>query len=78
MILSIVLKQDQAQFTRHCLILDAHNIPLITDWNDWFGRGGIITVLRPKWYRILFANVETYYEEAYRKKVRGLQLYPQL
>jgi glycosyltransferase involved in cell wall biosynthesis len=49
-----------------------HRIPLVTDWNDWFGRGGIITILRPKWYQILMGGVETYYEEAFRKKGAGL------
>ena len=32
----------------------------------------IITVLRPKWYRILLGGVETYYEEAFRKKGAGI------
>jgi glycosyltransferase involved in cell wall biosynthesis len=49
-----------------------HNIPLITDWNDWFGRGGIISILRPKWYQYLFGGMETYYEEAYRMRGDGL------
>ncbi len=49
-----------------------HQIPLITDWNDWFGREGVITVLRPKWYRILFGGMETYYEEAFRKAGKGI------
>ena len=49
-----------------------HRIPLLTDWNDWFGRGGIITVLRPKWYRLFFERVETHYEEAFRKKGAGV------
>jgi glycosyltransferase involved in cell wall biosynthesis len=47
-------------------------IPLITDWNDWFGRGGIISVLRPRWYQVLFGGIETYYEEAFRKRADGL------
>lgn len=48
------------------------NIPLITDWNDWFGRGGLIEVLRPRWYRVLFGGLETYYEEAFRARADGL------
>jgi glycosyltransferase involved in cell wall biosynthesis len=48
------------------------NIPLITDWNDWFGRGGLIEVLRPRWYKILLGGFETYFEEAYRKQADGL------
>lgn len=46
-------------------------IPMLTDWNDWFGRGGIITILRPKWYQLLLGGVETYYEEAFRTKAEG-------
>ena len=46
-------------------------LPLITDWNDWFGRGGIIDVLRPRWYQVLFGPMETYYEEAFRNKADG-------
>ena len=48
-----------------------HNIPLFSDWNDWFGRGGIIEILRPKWYRVLFGGFETYYEEAFRSRCVG-------
>lgn len=48
------------------------HIPLITDWNDWFGRGGLIEVLRPIWYRIFFGKFETYFEEAFRNKGDGL------
>jgi glycosyltransferase involved in cell wall biosynthesis len=47
-------------------------IPMITDWIDWWGRGGIIDELRPAWYRLLFGRVETYYEEAFRTRVEGL------
>jgi glycosyltransferase involved in cell wall biosynthesis len=49
-----------------------HKIPFVTDWNDWWGRGGIIDELRPKWYRILFGAIETYYEEAFRKYAAGV------
>src|SRR3990172_1332446 len=50
----------------------ANNLPIVTDWNDWWGRGGIIDELRPKWYRFLFGGVETYYEEAFRTRGAGL------
>ena len=43
-------------------------LPLLTDWNDWFGRGGLIDVLRPAWYRFFLGGVETYYEEAFRAR----------
>lgn len=49
-----------------------HKIPFVTDWNDWWGRGGIIDELRPKWYRMLFGRIETYYEEAFRKYAAGV------
>ena len=49
-----------------------HDLPLVTDWNDWWGRGGIIDELRPRWYRVLFGGVETYYEEAFRARADGL------
>ena len=48
-----------------------HKIPLITDWNDWWGRGGLIEEVRPKWYRYLFGGIETYYEEAFRVGAAG-------
>jgi glycosyltransferase involved in cell wall biosynthesis len=47
-------------------------VPLITDWNDWWGRGGIIDEARPAWYRTLFGPIETYYEEAFRTRGDGL------
>jgi glycosyltransferase involved in cell wall biosynthesis len=49
-----------------------YSLPLITDWNDWWGRGGIIDEFRPKWYRMIFGPIETYYEEAFRKRSDGL------
>jgi len=47
-------------------------VPWITEWIDWWGRGGIIDEFRPGWYRILFGRVETYYEEAFRARADGL------
>ena len=49
-----------------------HAVPIITDWVDWWGRGGIIDELRPRWYRALFGSLETYYEEAFRATSDGL------
>lgn len=43
-------------------------IPLIIDWVDWWGRGGLITELRPRWYQILFGGIETFYEEHFRSE----------
>lgn len=48
------------------LMLHKKNIPLVIDWIDWWGRGGIITTNRPKWYQILFGPFETFYEEHFR------------
>jgi glycosyltransferase involved in cell wall biosynthesis len=48
-----------------------HSLPLFSDWNDWWGRGGIIDVLRPRWYRALLGGLETYYEEAFRPLCDG-------
>jgi glycosyltransferase involved in cell wall biosynthesis len=47
-------------------------IPFFTDWIDWIGRGGLVTVNRPVWYRYLFGGIETYYEEAFRARAAGL------
>lgn len=41
-------------------------IPLLTDWEDWWGHGGLITINRPKWYQFLFGRFETFYEEHFR------------
>lgn len=46
-------------------------IPLLTDWNDWWGRGGLIDEVRPSWYRLLFGGMETFYEEAFRSQGTG-------
>lgn len=40
--------------------------PLVIDWIDWWGRGGIISMRRPWWYKALFAGVETWFEEHFR------------
>lgn len=49
-----------------------HQLPMITDWHDWWGRGGLIDELRPGWYRVLFGRIETYYEEAFRARADGV------
>lgn len=49
-----------------------HKLPLLTDWNDWWGHGGLIETNRPRWYRFLFERIETYYEEAFRTSGSGL------
>ena len=42
-------------------------IPLVIDWIDWWGRGGLITTNRPRWYRVLFGGIETFFEEYFRR-----------
>jgi glycosyltransferase involved in cell wall biosynthesis len=44
---------------------------LVMDWIDWWGRRGLITEARPRWYQILFGRLETHYEEAYRVMADG-------
>ena len=51
-----------------------HHLPMITDWIDWWGRGGIIDEFRPRWYRPLFGRIETYYEEAFRTRAEGVMV----
>jgi glycosyltransferase involved in cell wall biosynthesis len=48
------------------LMLRKKKIPLVIDWIDWWGRGGIITTNRPKWYQVIFGPFETFYEEHFR------------
>jgi glycosyltransferase involved in cell wall biosynthesis len=45
--------------------------PLVMDWIDWWGRGGLIRELRPRWYQILFEGLETYYEEHFRTRAQA-------
>ena len=42
------------------------DIPMVMDWVDWWGRGGLIAEQRPRWYQVLFGGMETYYEEHFR------------
>ena len=43
-------------------------VPMLIDWIDWWGRGGLIEINRPAWYRLLFGGMETYYEEHFRTR----------
>lgn len=49
-----------ALFLRH-----AFGIPFVSDWADWWGRGGIVQG-RPWPVRYLFGPVETFFEEHFR------------
>jgi glycosyltransferase involved in cell wall biosynthesis len=46
--------------------LKHHRVPLVVDWIDWWGRGGLIYENRPWWYQKTFAWIETFFEEHYR------------
>jgi len=48
------------------MLLRKERVPLVIDWIDWWGRGGLISEQRPLWYRLLFEKLETYYEEHFR------------
>ncbi len=50
----------------------AKHIPIVSDWSDWWGRGGLIRERRPLWYQYFFAWLEVFFEEHYRKKLDGL------
>ena len=50
----------------------AKNIPIVSDWIDWWGRGGLIKERRPWWYKLLFTGIETWFEEHYRAQLDGL------
>jgi glycosyltransferase involved in cell wall biosynthesis len=43
----------------------AFGIPFVSDWADWWGRGGIVQG-RPRPVRYLFGPVETFFEEHFR------------
>jgi glycosyltransferase involved in cell wall biosynthesis len=50
-----------------------HHLPIITDWNDWWGHKGLIAINRPWWYSVFKLKViETYFEESFRTKAAGL------
>lgn len=53
------------------LYLMRHPAALVTDWSDWWGRGGLIEHQRPRWYRALFGGFETFYEERFRLGAHG-------
>ena len=53
-------------------LLRKHPAPLVIDWVDWWGRGGLIREQRPLWYRIFSGvSVETFYEEHFRTLADG-------
>lgn len=45
---------------------------LLTDWADWWGRGGVIDERPNKLIKLTFEGIETYFEEHYRTQADGL------
>jgi len=43
--------------------------PVVLDWADWWGAGGIISQRSNFFLRNIFSHVEIYYEEAFRTRV---------
>ena len=46
-------------------------VPLITDWCDWFGRGGSVEERSDFWIRAGLRPVETFFEERFRAQAVG-------
>ena len=46
--------------------LKRRRVPVVMDWIDWWGHGGLIKEHRPLWYQWMFGGVETWYEEHFR------------
>ncbi len=50
---------------------------LLTDWADWWGRGGVIDERPNKLIKLTFEGIETYFEEHYRTQADGLTVISQ-
>jgi glycosyltransferase involved in cell wall biosynthesis len=48
-----------------------YRIPLITDWCDWFGRGGSVEQRPGRIVRTVLRPIETFFEERYRVGAAG-------
>ncbi|MEO8071555.1 MAG: glycosyltransferase, partial [Acidobacteriota bacterium] len=48
----------------------AHGAKLLTDWADWWGRGGTQTERQGSWMRLIWP-IETYFEEGFRGRADG-------
>ncbi len=81
---SFLLRENKPYDIIHCLdtrlavvwpalaFARAKGIPIVSDWIDWWGRGGLIKERRPWWYKALFSWIEVFFEESYRTKLDGL------
>jgi glycosyltransferase involved in cell wall biosynthesis len=48
-----------------------HRVPLVMDWEDWFGRGGAVEERPNPLVRTLLRPVETFFEERFRTRADG-------
>lgn len=81
---AFLLREDKPYDLIHCLdtrlaviwpalaFAKAKGIPIVSDWIDWWGRGGLIKERRPWWYKAFFSWIEVFFEEAYRARLDGL------
>ena len=58
-------------------LLRRRPMPFLTDWIDWWGRGGLVVERRPLWWRVGLGWIETYYEEAFRRRADGVTVISQ-
>ena len=48
------------------------NALFVMDWADWWGRGGWMNERSGPIFRVTFGPIETWYEEAFRKRAHGM------
>lgn len=53
------------------LVLQKKGVPLMMDWADWWGRGGVIEERSNKLIKLLIGGIETWYEEHFRTRALG-------
>ncbi len=53
------------------LALQRRGVPLVMDWADWWGRGGVIDERPNKLIKLFIGGLETWYEEHFRTRAQG-------
>ncbi|MBN1595730.1 glycosyltransferase, partial [candidate division FCPU426 bacterium] len=53
------------------LAAQRRGMPLVMDWADWWGRGGVIEERSNPLIKLFFGAVETWYEEHFRRRTLG-------
>ena len=48
-----------------------HKSPIVLDWADWWGRGGLTSERDGRFVNLLIAPIETFFEEAFRSGADG-------